>query len=262
MKTKIGIPAFAFALAAALILVGCQGEQAPEAPGETTETQPVPQSEQPTTPTTSAPAQAKTAGAKPAAAPHQQPASPAEVQVDQGTAIALTLNDTLSSKTNQVGDAFSGAVSQAVEVDGKVAIPAGSVVHGTVARVERAGRVKGRAQLGLRFEKLELPDGQALELAASLTALGEEEKETMSQEGEVKGEGSKKRDVGTIAGGAGVGAAIGAITGGKKGAAIGAGTGAAAGTAVTLLTRGKDVELKQGSQVQIQLDQPLTVKVQ
>jgi outer membrane lipoprotein SlyB len=84
----------------------------------------------------------------------------------------------------------------------------------------------------------------------------------MSQEGEVKGEGSKKRDVGTIAGGAGVGAAIGAITGGKKGAAIGAGTGAAAGTAVTLLTRGKDVELKQGSQVQIQLDQPLTVKVQ
>ena len=262
MRVRISIPGWMLAIALSLFLIGCQGEQTPESPEETTASQPASPGNQPATPPPSSSAARKPAGTQPSAAPPQQMAVQAtDVQVDQGTEVSLTLNDTLSSKTSQVGDAFSASVSQAVQVGDKVAIPAGSIVRGTVARVERAGRVKGRAQLGLRFEKLELPDGQALDLAASLTALGEEEKETVSQEGEVTGQGSKKRDIGTIAGGAGVGAAIGAITGGKKGAAIGAGTGAAAGTAVILLTRGKDVELKQGSQVQIELDHPLLVKV-
>ncbi|MBI1940146.1 MAG: hypothetical protein HYS33_01410 [Acidobacteria bacterium] len=256
MKKNLRTLFLPLAATALLFLVSCQSEQPPE-----TAEQPAPEEAAPSEgqPAQRAATPRKAAQPQPAAA---QPAAPAEVQVDQGTTIPVTLNDTLTSKTNQVGDAFSGTVSQDVQVGDRVAIPAGSVVRGTVARVERAGRVKGRAQLGLRFEKLELASGQSLDLAASLTALGEEEKETVSEEGEVTGEGSKKRDIGTIAGGAGIGAAVGAITGGKKGAAIGAGTGAAAGTAVTLLTRGKDVELKQGSQVQIQLNQPLTLKVQ
>ncbi len=81
----------------------------------------------------------------------------------------------------------------------------------------------------------------------------------MNEEGQVKGEGSKKRDAATIGAGAGIGAVIGAIAGGGKGAAIGAGGGAAAGTGLVLLTRGKDVELKRGSTVAIQLDRPLTI---
>ncbi|MCH7767017.1 MAG: hypothetical protein IH916_10710, partial [Acidobacteria bacterium] len=72
----------------------------------------------------------------------------------------------------------------------------------------------------------------------------------------------KKRDVATIGGGAGIGAAIGAIAGGGgKGAATGAGVGAAAGTAAVLLTRGRDIKLERGSQLALQLDRALTVKV-
>lgn len=186
-------------------------------------------------------------------------AQPVVVQIPQGTRIHLTLNDTLTTKTNQVGDTFSGKVSRPVAVDERVLIPLGSTVYGTVTKVERPGRVKGRAQLALRFEKIELPDGRTLEIAGTLSALGEEEKETVGQEGEVTGEGSRGRDAATIGGGAGVGAIIGGITGGKRGAAIGAGTGAAAGTAVTLLTRGKDIELKSGSEVAVDLSQPLSV---
>jgi len=83
----------------------------------------------------------------------------------------------------------------------------------------------------------------------------------VTEEGQVEGEGSKKRDAATIGGGAGVGAVIGAIAGGGKGAAIGAGAGAAAGTGVVLLTRGKDITLKRGTELAIQLDRPHSVLV-
>ena len=146
-----------------------------------------------------------------------------------------------------------------MRVGEQVVIPEGSVIRGQISHVQRARRVKGRVELGLRFDKLELPDGQVFDLSASLTNLDEKEKESVTEEGQVKGEGSKKRDVTTIGAGAGIGAVIGAIAGGGKGAAIGAGGGAAAGTGLVLLTRGKDVQLKRGSELAIQLDRPLTV---
>ena len=184
--------------------------------------------------------------------------APHRLTVAEGTKIVFTLNNALSSKSNREGDPFSGVVSRSVRVGDQVVIPEGSVIRGQVSHVQRPGRVKGRGELGLRFDRLEIPGGASYDLSASLTTL-EDEKETVNEEGQVKGEGSKKRDAATIGAGAGIGAVIGAIAGGGKGAAIGAGGGAAAGTGLVLLTRGKDVELKRGSTVAIQLDRPLTL---
>ncbi|HSC78428.1 MAG TPA: hypothetical protein VLB32_07680 [Candidatus Acidoferrales bacterium] len=213
-------------------------------------------SSQPAAPTTSTQA-VEVASAAPAevyAAPHR-------LTVAEGTKIAFTLNNSLSTKNAREGDPFSGVVSRSVRVGDQVAIPEGSVIRGQVSHVQRAGRVKGRSELGLRFDRLEIPGGETYDLSASLTTL-EDEKESVNEEGQVKGEGSKKRDAVTIGAGAGIGAVIGAIAGGGKGAAIGAGGGAAAGTGLVLLTRGKDVELKRGSTVAIQLDRPLTITAQ
>jgi len=207
-------------------------------------------------PTASAPA-TEVASAAPAA-PAMTVYAPQRLTVAEGTKIVFTLNNALSSKTNREGDPFSGVVSRSVRVGDQVVIPEGSVVRGQVSHVQRPGRVKGRGELGLRFDRLEIPGGETYDLSASLTTL-EDEKETVNEEGQVKGEGSKKRDAATIGAGAGIGAVIGAIAGGGKGAAIGAGGGAAAGTGLVLLTRGKDVELKRGSTVAIQLDRPLTI---
>lgn len=185
-----------------------------------------------------------------------------KVRLPEGKKIHFTLNQSLSTKKNKEGDKFSGVVSRSVKMGDKTVIPEGAVVRGTVAGVKRPGRVKGVAQLNLAFDEIELPNGTKLGLAASLTELDERQKESVGEEGEVKGEGSKKRDVTEIAGGAAIGTAIGAIAGGGKGAAIGAGAGAAAGTGVVLATRGKDVELKRGREMAIQLDRPLTVPVE
>ena len=186
-------------------------------------------------------------------------AAPQTLRVAEGTKIRFTINQGLSSKTAREGDDFSGVVSHSVRQGDQVVIPEGSIIRGRVSHVQRPGRVKGRGELGLRFDKLELPNGQAYDLSASLASLDEGEKESVDEEGQVKSEGTKKRDAATIGAGAGIGAIIGVIAGGGKGAAIGAGGGAAAGTGLVLLTRGKDVELKRGSELAIQLDRPLTL---
>ena len=189
------------------------------------------------------------------------PARAENIRLAEGTKIAFVLNDTLSTKNNRVGDEFRGVVSRSVRVGDRIVIPEGSAIRGVINHVKRPGRAKGRAELGLRFDEIELPNGTKINLVASLTELDEGEKEKVTEEGQVEGEGSKKRDAATIGGGAGVGAVIGAIAGGGKGAAIGAGAGAAAGTGVVLLTRGKDITLKRGTELAIQLDRPHSVLV-
>ena len=196
-----------------------------------------------------------------AAAALGTPARAENVRLAEGTKIAFVLNDTLSSKNNREGDEFRGVVSRSVRVGDRIVIPEGSAIRGIVNHVKRPGRTKGRAELGLRFDELELPDGTKVNLVASLTELDESEKEKVTEEGQVEGEGSKKRDAATIGAGAGIGAVIGAIAGGGKGAAIGAGGGAAAGTGLVLLTRGKDITIKRGSELAIQLDRPHSISV-
>jgi hypothetical protein len=215
---------------------------------------------QPVSEPTPAAAPVETASLSPVAAAPAAAAVPHSARIAEGTKIRFTLNQNLSTKTAREGDDFSGVVSRSVRQGDDVVIPEGSVIRGRVSHVQRPGRVKGRGELGLRFDELELPNGQTYDLSASLTNIEEGEKESVDEEGQVKSEGTKKRDAATIGAGAGIGAIIGAIAGGGKGAAIGAGGGAAAGGGLVLLTRGKDVELKRGSELAIQLDRPLTVQ--
>jgi type IV secretion system protein VirB10 len=285
MKAKLWVPV-ALVLVAVLAFVGgwwYRNQEALEVePVAASEPAPVPVATQQPAPAAPASRPVRRAASSTPAAPitsEPEPAAPVETaslspvaaapaptphtaRVAEGTKIRFTLNQSLSTKTAREGDDFSGVVSRSVRQGDQVVIPEGSVIRGRVSHVQRPGRVKGRGELGLRFDELELPDGETYDLSASLTSLEEGEKESVDEEGQVKSEGSKKRDAATIGAGAGIGAIIGAIAGGGKGAAIGAGGGAAAGTGLVLLTRGKDVELKRGSELAIQLDRPLNVTTQ
>jgi len=232
------------------------------APATTTRRRPAtPPAASPATEPAVVPAGASAPESAPAAPTPPPVKEPVRIRLTEGTRIVFALNNSLSTKTNLPGDAFSGVVSRSVRVGDTVVIPEGSVVRGSVAHVERPGRVKGRGELGLRFDQLELPDGEVYDVSASLTDLGAGEKETVEEEGQVKGEGTKKRDAATIGAGAGIGAVIGAISGGGKGAATGGAIGAGAGAGMVLLTRGKDVEIRRGAELAIQLDRPLSIVI-
>ncbi len=180
-----------------------------------------------------------------------------EIILNEGTRILLRLNNLLSTKTAREGDEFTAQVVEPIYRGAQLVVPSGSIVTGRVVNSKRAGRIRGRAELNLRFETIRLPNGHEENLIASLESLDRAEKEEMGEEGAVKGEGSKKRDTAIIGTGAGIGAGIGAIAGGAKGTAIGAGAGGLIGLAGVLSTRGRDIELPRGTELTIRLERPL-----
>jgi type IV secretion system protein VirB10 len=147
--------------------------------------------------------------------------------------------------------------------NGRIVIPPGSYVAGTITEMKRPGRVKGRGELYLRFDSLTLPNGVTRDFRARLGGIdGSSGEEFNKNEGKVISEGHKAGDAATVAELAGTGATVGLIAGSAtKHYAMGGGIGAAAGATVglmaVLLTRGPEAILARGSTVEMITDRPL-----
>ena len=168
-----------------------------------------------------------------------------EYTIPEGTSLKLTVDTAVSSETSKVEDAVDATLADAVSVDGIEVLPAGSKVRGTVASAESAGKVKGRASLGLLF--------------SSVTAYNE--KFPISARWSAEAASTKKSDAKKIGIGAGAGAIVGGIIGGGKGAATGAAIGGGAGTAMVLTSEGKPVALANGADITVRLANPVDVRV-
>jgi len=127
-----------------------------------------------------------------------------------------------------------------------------------VSEVKRAARKSKAGTLGVEFISVKLPTGYSRALNGSLASL-DGETTTYDNEGQVTGSSSTKRNVVFIGGGAAAGALIGAIAGGGKGAGIGAGIGAGLGVAGAYLSKGKEAEVKPGTEFGVILNQSLTL---
>jgi hypothetical protein len=186
---------------------------------------------------------------EPAPAPLPPPPPPKRepktVTIPSGTLITVRLNETLNTDKNQSGDTFTATLDQPLVVDGLVLAERGSRAEGRVVTSEKAGRIKGLSNLQIQLTKLNLSDGQRVNLAT-----GPFEKQ---------GEKSTGQDAAKIGVGAAIGAAIGAIAGGGKGAAIGAGAGGAAGTGTVMATRGKPTELRVETRISFKLNEAVPV---
>jgi type IV secretion system protein VirB10 len=147
--------------------------------------------------------------------------------------------------------------------NGRIVIPPGSYVAGTVTQVKRPGRVKGRGELFLRFDSLTLPNGVTRDFRARMGSMdGRATEEFDRAEGKIKSEGNKGGDARTVGEATAAGASVGVIAGGASGhygmgAGVGAAAGAAAGLMGVLLTRGPDAVLAKGSTIEMILDRPL-----
>jgi hypothetical protein len=187
----------------------------------------------------------------------------AEFVVETGTKVPLTLINSVSTKHSIEGDRVYLQTVYPIMVSGRIVIPPGSYVAGTVTRVKRPGRVKGRGELFLRFDSLTLPNGITRDFRARIGTMDGRANEDFDRaEGKIKSEGNKGGDARTVGEAAAAGASIGVIAGGATGhygmgAGIGAAAGAAAGIMGVLLTRGPDAVLAKGSTIEMVLDRSL-----
>ena len=182
--------------------------------------------------------------------PTLAPPEPAfrELVVAADSVIGLQTETPVSSEQARVEDRVDARVTRDVRVGGKVAIPAGTRVQGSVTLVERGGKFKERARLGMRFNTILLADGSRLPIST----------DSVFREGEGPGNDSSRK-----IGGAAVGGAIlGAILGGSKGAVIGATAGAGSGAAVVAAGERDAAVLPAGTPVTVRLLAPVTVQVE
>src|SRR5271165_665302 len=195
----------------------------------------------------------------PAASP-ENASLPETVTVPAGTKIPLTLKQGINTRNAHIGDPVYAQTAFPITQNDEIVIPAGTFVRGEIQRVQRPGKVKGRAELLMSFNSLIYPNGYTVVLPGAVHGTpGSPDNDVKGQEGTIQGGSHKGQDVGKIAAVAIPGAAIGAIAGEGKGAAIGAGAGAAIGLATVLFTRGPEIQLNVGDSVEMVLERNLTL---
>jgi hypothetical protein len=219
-----------------------------------------------------APAQTPTPNAATAPGPNADatPATPPKrtYTVPSGTKVLLTLRSAVNTKTAKPGDGVYLASAFPVVVGNRVMIPAGVYVQGVVDRVQRAGHVKGRAQLDMHFTSIIFPNGSVVEVPGLVDSLPGAHKQQVKGDGEgtIQQDGDKTRNMGKVAEvSVPTGGTVGSVAGLGSGHPLaggieGIGAGLAAAGLVALFTRGADVNIEMGTQVEMVLQRPLILE--
>jgi hypothetical protein len=163
-------------------------------------------------------------------------------EIPTGTEVDVRLQNSLNSGTAQVEDRFEGTTLVDLNVNGRTAIPAGSVMRGVVTAVEPGTRTNRTARMTVSFDQVTV-SGRTYPFRGTVTQA-------------IEGEGIRG-EAGRAGAGAAVGGILGAVLGGVKGAVLGAVIG---GGGTIAATEGKEVELPQGSVLRVRVDAPLQVQ--
>jgi hypothetical protein len=186
--------------------------------------------------------------------------------VPKGTKILLSLSSPVNTKTAKPGDGVYLISTFPVTGDDRVLIPVGVRVQGTVDQVVHSGHVKGNAQISMHLTTVIFPNGTVVNVPGHINSLpGSSSQRVKDDEGTIEQPREKGVDAGTIMKGASAGAGIGAIGGaaaGNAGAGLGYGAiaGALAGGIYTLFQRGADVNIPEGTIVEMVLQRPLSLE--
>jgi hypothetical protein len=167
------------------------------------------------------------------------------VMLPAGTLGHVRLGAPVSSQTSNVGDSVTGTLTAALSVNDTLAVPEGTRVVGEVTAASPTGRGTHKASVGLRFTRLELADGQHIDVSTRPFFL--------------EAGGETTRDIAMIGGGTILGGVVGNIAGNTL---AGAAVGAAAGTGVALHAKGDAVVLGRGTVLRMKLQEPIQVEVQ
>src|SRR5579864_1493068 len=198
------------------------------------------------------------------AAPAPAPQNTRQITLPAGTEVLLQLKNAIDTKNAHVGDGVYCQTTFPVVIDNLMVIPPGSYVKGEITKVQRAGRLSGRAEILFHFDSVIFPTGYTVEMPGNIHGdPGTHNGKIADDEGTVKTEGHDKLkklpEVGRDAEYGSIGGVI--ASGSLNGARIGGGLGAVAGLATMLLTRGSDVRIEPGAVLTMKLQRPLVVDV-
>jgi hypothetical protein len=161
------------------------------------------------------------------------------------TEMKIRLDNEIDSKESRDGDRFTATVLSPVRY-------ADATIEGHISRINKSGKLSGKTELALKFDRIRLRNGQSGRIAAQVVRVyGEDSVKKVDEEGNIESGGRGETTAIRTGGGAALGAIIGGIAGGGKGAAIGAAVGAGAGVASTAIQGSNKVKLERGTEMLI-----------
>lgn len=172
--------------------------------------------------------------------------------VPNGTMLVAALNTNLSTRNTRDNDRFTMTVRSPAEYSG-------ATLEGHATNVTRGGRITGRSELTLNFDRIRLRDGRTYDFSGIVENVTSVNGETARVDNEGAVQESDNRTNTTVARtaiGTAVGALLGAITGGGSGAAIGATVGAGAGAGSVYVQGRDDLNLSSGTEVTVRASAP------
>ncbi len=182
------------------------------------------------------------------------------VMVPANTSFPAIVATPISSETANVGDGVTFYLNSDFYYGGKLIAAAGSKVNGTIITVKRGGMANRSGKIQIRFSHIVTPTGQIIPITASVQT---DDGSGVLKAGTVKDaawEYAKDTAIGAGVGAA-LGTAMGALSRGSvgKGAIYGTAIGGGMGVIAALMERGGDIDIPQNVQMNIVLDQPVTV---
>jgi hypothetical protein len=175
-----------------------------------------------------------------------QAATPA-LTIPQDVALRIRLDDTLTSTDSQVNDPFSATVMTQGPYEG-------ARIYGHISSIDTSGRLQGRTEMVLQFDRLIMFDGRTARIHAEIIQLYHAPShQTLGVEGAILSAAQGRSALIGAGFGAGAGAMMGAIFGGAKGAAIGSIVGGAAGLGTTAFRGSQKISLPSNLQMTVQI---------
>ena len=170
------------------------------------------------------------------------------LEVPTDAVLGIRIETLVSTETSKVEDLVSARLIRDVSVAGRVVIPAGTEIAGFVSLVERGGRLRERARLGVKFTTVVMNDRVRIPIQT----------DPVFRDGDAPAPEATAK----IGASAVIGGIIGGMFGGKRGAAIGSAAGAAGGTAVVVTGGRNDATLAAGTTLTVRVSAPVAVQVE
>ena len=184
------------------------------------------------------------------------PRRPNELPV--GTTLRMRMRTGVTTDETQPNTPFLADLTENVESDGRVVLPAGSTVEGIITRARGGRRIRGAALIHLQAQAVLLPDGTRMPLRAAVIDTDQYRNTRVDEEGNILRKDHAGATLAAMSLTTGGAAAAGGVLGGPAGALIGAGVGAGVSTA-WWLKQDRQAHLPQNTLVVLGLTEPLVI---